>query len=41
MSAAQVCANLLEPPAPMAVDRAVRQLTELDALEVAAAVVAV
>ena len=36
ISAAQVCANLLEPPAPMAVDRAVRQLIELDALEVAA-----
>ena len=36
ISAAQVCANLLEPPAPMAVERAVRQLIELDALEVAA-----
>ena len=34
MTAAQVCANLLEPPAPLAVERAVRQLTELDALEV-------
>ena len=34
VTAAQVCANLLEPPAPLAVERAVRQLTELDALEV-------
>lgn len=29
VSAAQVCASLLEPPAPVAVERAVRQLTKL------------